>query len=156
MARGGVKGKTVVMGLLERHGEARIKVVPTRRKKHVQAEVRKQVEPGSNLYTDSLKSYEGLDEYVHEFIDHAEAYVRDNVHTNGLENFWSLFKRTLKGTYVSVEPYHLQAYADEQAYRYNNRKVEDVDRFVGALSQIVGRRLTFAELTGKGLDATVS
>jgi hypothetical protein len=82
--------------------------------------------------------------------------VRDNVHTNGLENFWSLMKRTIKGTYVSVEPYHLQAYADEQAYRFNNRKVDDADRFVGVLSQIAGRRLTFDELTGKGLDAILS
>jgi transposase-like protein len=89
-----------------------VKVLPTRRKKHVQAEVREHVEPGSKVYTDALKSYEGLDEYTHEFINHAEAYVRGAVPTNGLENFWSLFKRSLKGTYVSVEPYHLQAYAD--------------------------------------------
>lgn len=153
LARGGMTGKTVVMGLLERHGEARVKVLPTRRKHHVQAEVRKHVEPGSALYTDALKSYDGLAEYAHEFIDHAEEYVRDQVHTNGLENFWSLFKRSLKGTYVSVEPYHLQAYADEQAFRYNNRKATDAQRFESALSQIAGRRLTFVELTGKDMDA---
>ena len=156
LARGGMTGKAVVMGLLERHGEARVKVLPTRRKKDVQAEVRKHVEPGSSVYTDALKSYDGLEEYKHEFIDHAEEYVRGAVHTNGLENFWSLFKRTLKGTYVSVEPYHLQAYADEQAFRFNNRKVDDVDRFSAALSQIAGRRITWAELTGKTLDAMVS
>lgn len=150
----GPSGKTIVMGLLERHGKARVKVIPARRKKNVQAEVRQHVEPGSALYTDALKSYDGLDEYAHEIIDHTEAYVRDKVvHTNGLENFWSLMKRTLKGTYVSVEPYHLQAYADEQAFRFNNREVEDVDRFVAAVSQIAGRRLTFAELTGRGLDS---
>lgn len=130
--------------------------MPTRRKHHLQAEVRANVEPGSNLYTDALKSYEGLDEYVHEFIDHAEAYVRDNVHTNGMENFWSLFKRSLKGTYVSVEPFHLQAYADEQAFRCNNRKCDDVDRFRAVVSQIVGRRITYAELTGKTLDTNES
>src|SRR5437899_528676 len=124
----GPTGKAIVMGLLERHGEARVKVVSTRRKKHVQEEVRKNVEPGSSVYTDALKSYDGLEEYVHEFIDHTEAYVRGNIHTNGLENIWSLFKRALKGTYVSVEPFHLQAYADEQAFRYNNRKCDDIDR----------------------------
>jgi len=160
----GPKGKAIVMGLLERHGEARVKVIPTRRKKHVQAEIRQHVEPKSALYTDALKSYDGLsEEYVHEVIDHTEAYVRDKViHTNGLENFWSLMKRTLKGTYVSVEPFHLQAYADEQAFRFNNRKdatgepIGDAQRFVKVLSQVAGRRLTFAELTGKGLDAQLS
>jgi transposase-like protein len=137
------------MGLLERHGEARVKVVGTRRKKDVHAQIREHVEPGSNLYSDALKSYEGLDEYVHEFIDHAEEYVRGQVHTNGMENFWSLFKRSLKGTYVSVEPFHLQSYADEQAFRFNNRKCDDVDRFRAMVSGIAGKRLTYAELTGK-------
>jgi hypothetical protein len=89
----GPVGKAIVMGLFERHGEARVKVMATRRKKDVHAEVRKHVEPGSNVYTDALKSYEGLDEFTHEFIDHTESYVRGAVHTNGLENFWSLFKR---------------------------------------------------------------
>ncbi len=88
------------------------------------------------------------DGYVHEFIDHAERYVRDNVHTNGLENFWSLFKRALKGTYISVEPFHLQAYADEQAFRYNHRKLSDAERLAIVMQQIVGRRLTYDELTG--------
>jgi transposase-like protein len=145
----GTVGKTIVMGLLARHGEARVKVIGTRRKKDVHAEVRKHVEPGSNVYTDELKSYEGLDEYTHEFINHTEAYVRDQVHTNGMENFWSLFKRGLKGTYVSVEPFHLQAYADEQAFRFNNRKFDDVDRFRAMCSMMAGKRLTYAELTGK-------
>src|ERR1017187_231719 len=148
----GPTGKAIVMGLLERHGKARVKVLPTRRKKDIQAEVRKNVEPGANIYTDALKSYEGMDEYIHEFIDHAEAYVRDNVHTNGMENFWSLFKRSLKGTYVSVEPFHLQAYADEQAFRFNNRECDDVGRFRAMVSGIAGKRLTYAELTGKTLD----
>lgn len=101
--------------------------------------------------TDSLHSYRNLpvDGFVHEFIDHAEAYVRGLVHTNGLENFWSLFKRALKGTYISVEPYHLQAYADEQCFRFNERKSTDFQRFALTMMQIVGRRLTYAELTGK-------
>lgn len=145
----GTVGKTIVMGVLERHGEARVRVVKTRRKKDVQAEVRKHVEPGSSLYTDALKSYVGLKEFEHEFIDHAVEYVRGEVHTNGMENFWSLFKRALKGTYVSVEPFHLQAYADEQAFRFNNRVGDDVDRFRAMASNMVGKRLTYAELTGK-------
>ncbi|SPE35791.1 transposase [Candidatus Sulfopaludibacter sp. SbA6] len=155
LGRGPV-GKAIVMGILERHGEARVKVVGRRRKKEVQAEVRKQVEPGSSIYTDALKSYEGLDEYVHDFVDHTEAYVKGDVHTNGLENFWSLFKRALKGTYVSVEPFHLQAYADEQAFRFNNRKCDDVDRFRAMVSGIAGKRLTYAELTGKTADMQTS
>ena len=148
----GTVGKAIVMGLLARHGEARVKVVDTRRKKDVHAEVRKHVEPGSNVYTDELKSYEGLDGYAHEFINHTEAYVRGQVHTNGMENFWSLFKRALKGTYVSVEPFHLQAYADEQAFRFNNRKCDDVDRFRAMVSNMAGKRLTYADLTGKTED----
>jgi transposase-like protein len=145
----GTVGKAIVMGLLERHGKARVRVVETRRKRDIQAEVREHVEPGSNVYTDELKSYEGLDEFTHEFINHTEAYVRGQVHTNGMENFWSLFKRALKGTYVSVEPFHLQAYADEQAFRFNNRDGEDVDRFRAMASGVAGKRLTYAELTGK-------
>jgi transposase-like protein len=148
----GTVGKTIVMGVLERHGEARVKVVETRRKKDVQAEVRKHVEPGSNLYTDALKSYDGLEEFEHEFIDHAVEYVRGKVHTNGMENFWSLFKRALKGTYVSVEPFHLQAYADEQAFRFNNRAGDDADRFRAMASNMTGKRLTYAQLTGKTAD----
>lgn len=154
---GGMVGKTIVMGLLERHGEARVKVLPKRRRGQLQGEVHEHVEPGSNVYTDQLLSYRGLiAQYTHEVIDHTEAYVKGQVHTNGLENFWSLFKRTLKGTYVSVEPFHLQAYADEQCFRYNNRKVEDSDRFESALSQIAGKRLTFEELTGHDEDRPVS
>src|SRR5260370_14752477 len=101
------------------------------------------------VYTDALKSYEGMDEFTHEFIDHANAYVRGNVHTNGLENFWSLFKRALKGTYVSVEPFHLQAYADEQCFRFNQRELNDLERFLIVMDQIVGRRITYNELIGK-------
>lgn len=150
----GGMGKVAVMGLLERHGEVRLKVVPNVRKHGLQAEVRANVESGSNLYTDALLSYEGLDaDYIHNVIDHAEAYARGNVHTNGLENFWSLLKRGIKGTYVSVEPFHLFRYLDEQAFRYNNRKeMDNSDRFSLAISQIVGKRLTYAQLTGKSTD----
>jgi transposase-like protein len=151
---GGYEGKTVVMGLLERHSKgskARVKVLPNTRAWHVRRNVIENVERGSNVYSDGLHSYRNLpvDGYIHEFIDHAEAYVRGQVHTNGLENFWSLFKRALKGTYVSVEPYHLQAYADEQCFRFNERKSTDFQRFALTMMQIVGRRLTYKELTGK-------
>jgi transposase-like protein len=109
------------------------------------------------VYTDALKSYEGLDEFEHQVIDHAEAYVDGQVHTNGLENFWSLLKRSLKGTYVSVEPFHLFRYIDEQAFRYNNRKdMTDWDRFDLAVSQIVGKRLMYKELTGNAEGASAS
>jgi transposase-like protein len=116
--------------------------------------VREHVEAGSNLYTDALKSYEGMNEFAHQVIDHAVAYVDGQVHTNGLENFWSLLKRGLKGTYVAVEPFHLSKYVDEQVFRFNNRATKenplnDGDRFMLAVSQIAGKRMTYADLTGK-------
>ena len=107
---------------------------------------------GSAIFTDALKSYEGLDEFQHEVIDHAVAYVNGEVHTNGLENFWSLLKRGLKGTYVSVEPFHLFRYLDEQGFRYNNRKMTDADRLDIAVRNIVGKRVTYDQLTGKVQD----
>ena len=118
-----------------------------RRKQFLQSEVNKHVEAGAALYTDALLSYDG---YAHQVIDHATQYVDGRVHTNGLENFWSLPKRGISGTYVSVEPFHLFRYLDEQSFRYNNRKdMTDADRFSLALSQIMGKRLTYAEVTGK-------
>lgn len=158
----GGKDKAMVLGILERGGKVRTKVVDSRKKKALQAEVRQHVEAGSALYTDALKSYEGLTEYEHQVVDHAVEYVRGNVHTNGLENFWSLVKRGLNGTYISVEPFHLFRYLDEQMFRYNNRKDEtgqplkDADRFDLAVRQIVGKRLTWDVLTGKGLDQQCS
>ena len=129
----------------------RTAVISNRKKKALQAEVRKHVEAGSALYTDALLSYEGLaGEYAHQVVDHAVQYVDGKVHTNGLENFWSLLKRGINGTYVSVEPFHLFRYLDEQSFRYNNRKeMDDFDRFRLAMSQIVGKRLTWDRLTGK-------
>ena len=125
-------------------------MIGRRKKKDLQALVRDHVEPNSTLYSDALPSYEGLaGEYVHQVVDHAVAYVDGNVHTNGLENFWSLLKRGINGTYVSVEPYHLFRYVDEQAFRFNNRNLTDAERFAGVMKQIVGRRLTYNELTGK-------
>jgi transposase-like protein len=152
----GVGGKTPVLGILDRGGEVRATVVPNRRKAHLQGEIRANVKPGSEVYTDALLSYQGLgfQGYMHQVIDHAEKYVDGKIHTNGLENFWSLLKRGIKGTYVSVEPFHLFRYLDEQTFRYNNRATEDnpmndSDRFKLAMSHIVGKRLTFAEVTGK-------
>jgi transposase-like protein len=153
----GTKDKTAVMGILERgkDGKSRVRtsVIENRKKKAIRSEVRKHVEAGSALYTDFLLSYEGLaGEYAHKVVDHAVEYVRDNVvHTNGLENYWALLKRTISGTYVSVEPFHLFRYLDEQAYRFNNRDKEltDFDRFKLAASQMLGKRLTWNEATGK-------
>ena len=147
----GTKDKTAVMGILERGGKIRAKVVSTRTKRELQAEVYKHVEAGAALYSDALKSYDGLaTDYAHQVVDHTVQYVDGRVHTNSLENFWSLLKRGISGTYVSVEPCHLFRYLDEQMFRYNNRKdLDDADRFNLTVSQVVGKRLTFAELTGK-------
>ena len=149
----GGKDKTMVMGILERGGKVRTSVVANRKKGALQSEVRKHVEAGSAIYTDALKSYEGLDEFQHGVVDHAVQYVNGMIHTNGLENFWSLLKRGLNGTYISVEPFHLFRYLDDQAFRYNNRnEMDDFDRFKLAMSQIVDKRLTWNQLTGKNAD----
>jgi transposase-like protein len=147
----GTKDKVAVVGILERGGHVRTAVVPSRRKSVLQAEVKKHVKAGTALYTDALLSYEGLaSEYAHRVIDHAVAYVDGQIHTNGLENYWSLLKRGISGTYVSVEPFHLFRYLDEQSFRYNNRKdLNDGQRFELAMNQVAGKRLTYAELTGK-------
>ena len=145
----GVKSKTIVMGLLERGGKVCASVMPTRRKMDLQSEVKRHVQAGSTLYTDALPSYDGLAyHYNHKAIDHAVAYVNGRVHTNGLENFWSLLKRGIKGTYVSVEPFHLFRYLDEETFRYNLRKLDDAERFAAVLGQVVNRRLTYSEVTG--------
>jgi transposase-like protein len=148
----GGNDKTAVMGILERGkdgSKVRTTVIPNRKKSALQTEVRKHVEVGSALYTDALKSYDGLDDFEHGVIDHAVAYVDGKVHTNGLENVWSLLKRGISGTYVSVEPFHLFRYLDEQAYRYNNRKLSDADRFSIAVAGIVGKRVTYETLIVK-------
>jgi transposase-like protein len=146
----GPAGKAIVMGLLDRETkQVRLKHVPNVHVDTLRREVRANVEPGSALYTDAYVAYQGMNEFEHGFVDHAERYVDGRIHTNGLENFWSLLKRGLKGTYVSVEPFHLFRYLDEQAFRYNNRKTDDGSRFEKTLSQVVGRRVTYKELTGK-------
>jgi len=147
----GGNDKTAVMGIMERGGKIRTAIIPNRRKTALQNEVRKHVEAGAALYTDALLSYEGLaTDYAHKVVDHASKYVDGRVHTNTLENFWSLVKRGLHGTYVSVEPYHLYRYLDEQMFRFNNRKnMNDSQRFALAMTQIGAKRLTYAQLTGK-------
>ncbi len=148
----GTKDKVAVMGILERGGQVRTTVVPNRKKSALQAEVKKHVEAGSALYTDFLLSYEGLaGQYAHKVVDHAVEYVNGRIHTNGLENFWSLLKRGINGTYVSIEPFHLFRYLDEQSFRYNNRKnMDDKARFKAAMSNVAGKRLTYNELIGYG------
>jgi transposase-like protein len=153
----GGKDKTAVMGILERTGRVRTKIVSGTKRKVLQDIVRHHVEPGAEVFTDALKSYEGLNpEYLHQVVDHAVEYVKGHVHTNGLENFWSLLKRTLKGTYVSVEPFHLFRYLDEQTFRYNERKDEhgDSGRFRKVAVSCIGRRVTYKELTGKSESIT--
>jgi transposase-like protein len=138
------------MGLLERHGEVRTMVVANTKRKSLRREINTHVEAGSMVYSDALKSYNDLNnDYIHNVINHAEKYVEGNVHTNGVENFWSLLKWTIGGTYISVEPFHLFRYLDEQAFRFNRRKGTDSDRFFEVLTMVTGKRLQFAELTGK-------
>ena len=130
-------------------------VIEDRKKPTLQGLIKKHVAAGSALYTDELASYQGLDaEYAHGVINHAVKYVDENVHVNGMENFWSLLKRALGGTYVSVEPFHLFRYLDEQAYRFNERYGTDLDRFRRALARVVGRRVTYSKLTGQEHDPT--
>jgi transposase-like protein len=147
------KGKTVVMGMMERGGKVRATVIADRQKPILHEQIERNVEAGSNVFTDELVSYWGLNEkYVHQVINHAMKYVEGNVHTNSLENFWALLKRGLNGTYVSVEPFHLFRYIDEQAFRFNNRRLTDWGRFSELLKQISNKRLTYAEVTGRGLE----
>ena len=124
----GASGKAVVMGMLERRGEVKAKVIPDTTKGTLHNEVKKNVQKGAKLFTDSFPAYQGLsDDYLHEMVDHAVEYVNGQVHTNGIENFWSLLKRSIKGTYVSVDPEHLTRYVDEQAFRFNGRKGKDAE-----------------------------
>ena len=151
----GGAGKVAVMGLLERHGkdgvsQVRAKVLRNVRAESLHREIHENVEAGSEMFTDAWVGYKHIDDdYLHNVIDHAEKYAEGRVHVNGIENFWSLLKRGLKGTYVSVEPFHLFRYVDEQAFRFNNRKDTDGQRFAETLSSVTGKRLTYKTLTGK-------
>jgi len=151
----GPVGKAAVMGLLERSEEkkkskVKLRVAKTLTRAELQGIVRANVTAGSHVYTDALRSYQGLNaDFVHKVVDHAECYVKGRVHTNGLENFWALLKRCIKGTYVCVAPFHLFRYLDEEATRFNERAKNDAGRFVDAMSRVSGRRLTYAKLTAQ-------
>jgi transposase-like protein len=145
-------GKTVVQGMLDRNlREVRATVVPNVKRETLQNEILNSVKYGTTVYTDDAVGYDKLRfRFVHDVVNHSQEYVRGRVHTNGLENFWSLLKRGLRGTYVAVEPFHLERYVDEQVFRFNNRKDKnDADRFALAMGQVAGKRLTYSELTGK-------
>jgi transposase-like protein len=143
-------GKTAVMGFRQRDGQIAVTVIDNIKKDALQKEVRRRVKSGATVISDELGSYRGLDQhYEHLVINHAEKYVDGQVHTNGIENFWSLLKRGLGGTYISVRPFHLFRYLDEQVYRYNNREDADLERLNGVLENIAGKRVTYRELTGK-------
>lgn len=147
----GPVGKVAIQGLLDRHGEVRARVVGNVNHEDLRAGVRQHVNLGTKIYSDEIAAYRSLpnEGFEHEFVHHAEKYVDGKIHTNGLENFWSLLKRGLKGTYVSVEPFHLFRYVDEQSFRYNNRKETATERFVEAMANVGGKRLTWEQLTGK-------
>lgn len=148
MVRGYVH-KTGVMGMLERKGRVKAKVITIADTPTLMGLVHEHIEVGSTVMTDDHGGYRNMsDEFVHEIINHAVEYVRGNVHTNSIENFWSLLKRTIKGTYVSVAPEHLQKYVEEQARRYNEREGNDQQRFLSLIESITGKRLTYNELIG--------
>ena len=152
----GHKGKLPVLGLIERNekGSSRVRtqIINNRSMPVMQGQIRKNVAFGSSVYTDEHRSYKGLDrfnEFWHGFVNHAHTYVNGSIHTNGMENFRSLLKRMIKGTYVSVEPFHMFRYLDEEVFRFNERKDTDLGRFLKAMTGIAGKRLTYAKLTGK-------
>ena len=151
--------KTAVFGMLDKNARTvRATVVADVKREDLQDAILANLAPGATMHTDEAAQYLWIakdhPEYVHEIVNHAQEYVRGHVTTNGIENFWALLKRTLRGTYVAVEPFHLEAYVDEQVFRFNNRATKDnpltdSDRFDLAVSQIANKRLTYAELTGK-------
>jgi transposase-like protein len=154
--KGGMgSGKAPVVGAIQRGKDGRPSQVQAFATPNTQQDTLHRIvygttEPGSKLYTDAAAGYSGLrEDYSHETVDHAEEYVRGNVHTNSIENFWSLLKRGLHGTYVSVEPYHLFRYLDERMFAFNERDLTDLGRFTRVLAGVSGRRLTYAQLTGK-------
>jgi transposase-like protein len=155
--------KSIVVGMLDRETrQVRANVIPDVKRETLQNEILRQIERGSAVYTDGYPAYDELaaQHFIHETVNHVEEYVRGNVHTQGIENFWSLLKRTLTGTYVAVEPFHLDRYVTEQVFRYNTRATKDnpltdADRFSAVLSQVAGKRLTYAEVTGKVGETTV-
>jgi transposase-like protein len=160
-AKHGYVAKTAVHGMLDRElRQVRAQVIPNAKREVLQNAILENVTPFAKVYTDEHSGYMGLEKkFIHKVVDHSREYVNGQVHTQGIENFWSLLKRTLRGTYVAVEPFHLDRYLDEQMFRFNNRATKDnpltdADRFVLAVSQVAGKRLTYAELTGKVEETT--
>jgi len=155
----GTSGKAIVLGMLERNGEkgkskVRAKVIKNTNQGTLHSDIKDAVAAGSEVHTDGLPSYDGLrPEFAHLVIDHTREYVNGHIHTQGIDNFWCFLKRAITGTYVSVEPFHLFRYLDEQSYRFNERKGNDSDRFLRAIRQVAGKRLTYQGLTGKESDA---
>jgi len=155
-------GKTIVMGMFDRSvRKVRAMVIPNVKRATLQEKILAHIKAGSHVITDDFGPYRWIlaDNFAHDMINHLEGYVKGQVHTNGIENFWSLLKRGLRGTYVAVEPFHLDRYVDEQVFRFNNRgskekKINDGERFELLLSQIAGKRLTYAEVTGKAGSPT--
>jgi transposase-like protein len=155
-SKGRYGNKVGVFGIFDREQrKVRASVIPSMKRKVLQDKILSEVDQATKIYSDESTIYCRLSrDYVHETVNHLHQYVDGRIHTNGIENFWSLLKRTLNGTYVAVEPFHLERYVDEQAFRFNNRATKDnplndADRFQLALSQIVGKRLTYQEVTGK-------
>jgi transposase-like protein len=150
VGRGRSADKTPVLGMIERGGTVKAQVVDDIKRRTLQSYVRDTVEPGSTVYTDQLLSYTGLDrDFNHLTINHAVSYVDGNVHTNVIENFWSLLKRGLHGTYISVQPFHLFRYLDERMFTFNERELDDFGRFEKVVRAVAGRRLTYAGLIGQ-------
>jgi transposase-like protein len=145
----GPSGKAIVQGLLQRGGDVRCEVVPSPTRHCLEGVIRENVQAGAAVYTDDIRSYDHLgDDYLHAVVNHAVRYVEGRVHTNGLENFWSLLKRALGGTYVAVNPEHLPRYLDEQTFRFNKRKGTDGTRFLEVMLATPGKRLQYKELAG--------
>lgn len=157
---GPFKNKTIVLGMLDRDlRKVRAMVVPDIRRETLQNAILNNVKYGSAVYTDDAVGHDKLRyRFVHDVVNHTQEYVRGQVHTQGIENFWSLLKRTLRGTYVAVEPFHLNRYVDEQVFRFNHRldghrKITASERVAAVMAQVCGKRLTYAELTGKDSDS---
>lgn len=150
MPTGPQDGKDIVIGLIERNGRVRASVVPNAKRSTLKPIIEKNVAPGTTLYTDALGSYHDLKKtYQHYVINHSVEYVNGHIHTNSIENFWSCVKRMLSGTYTFASTEHLDRYLDEQIFRHNNKKENDVERFKAAVRGISGKRLTYKHLIGK-------
>ncbi len=146
-SRGPGYKKSIVMGMLQRGGEVRAFAVPDVKRGTLLPKIVANVEPGSTIYTDELNTYKALRRsYAHDVVNHAIEYARGEVHTNGIESFWALLKRALKGTYIHVDKMHLDRYVAEQVYRFNTREDHDTSRFMRAVRETQGKRLTYREL----------